>query len=131
MPSPDERSRRWCWSKPFDDPGYLFSPVGPQHGGTHATRGAEFEGEGADGLLVRGFEDADEVVGTHRPVELVYPYAVLLAELIGPVGSLQGVPHVSDTLVGPVDKAYVGGHGHSSFLPLTLRVAHTVTIPGN
>jgi hypothetical protein len=36
--------------------------------------------------LVRGFEDADEVVGADGPIEVFQLNTVLLAELVGPVG---------------------------------------------
>lgn len=65
--------------------------------------------------------DDDEVVGAYRPVEPVYTHAVLLAELVSPVGPLQGIPHVPDPLICPVDETYGGGHGgRSSFLPFSL-----------
>jgi hypothetical protein len=54
----------------FDDPLHLFAVVGPKRSRPDVTSHANLQEEGRSALVVGSFEDGDEVVGTHGPVDL-------------------------------------------------------------
>ncbi len=83
-------------TEPSDDPGHLFAVVGPKRSSPQVARRAKFEQQGGRTLVVGGFEYDDEVVGTHRPVDLLEPSSMLLGECVGLIASLHSVPDVSD-----------------------------------
>jgi hypothetical protein len=49
----------------FDDPLHLFAVVGAKRSRPDVTSHADLQEEGRSALVVRSFEDGDEVVGTH------------------------------------------------------------------
>ncbi len=98
------------WSaEPPDDPGHLFAIVGTKGGRPDIAPRAKLQEEGGSGLVVGGFEDGDDVVGTYRPVDLLAA-AVLPGGFGSPIGSLNGLLDGPYPLIGEVDQRNVGGH---------------------
>jgi hypothetical protein len=59
-----------------DDSRHLFAIIGAKRGRPDNSPGADLQQEGGSALFVRGFEDVDNVVGPHGPVEIckLHPY---------------------------------------------------------
>ncbi len=90
-------------TEPFEDSAHLLAIVCAQRGGPKVPRGGQFEEEGGNAFFIRCFGYGDDVVGTHGPVDLHQPHAVLVLQLLGSLVSLDGIPDVPDPLVGPVE----------------------------
>jgi hypothetical protein len=93
----------------LDDPWHLFAVVGAKRSRPDVASRADLQEEGRSALVIGSFEDADEVVGTHGPVDL-QAAPVLLGEFGGTIGSLDGLLNGNYPFIGKVQQDDVGVH---------------------